>query len=64
MKTEKEKFLNWFSLSKESGLKYIDFFESGQISSEEESYAELNRMIAARAEKDLELFPKNVLTFS
>ncbi len=66
--TEKEKFFAWLAEERKKGLKGINFTpnpDRDKDVTEEELYAELNRMIAAPAsEVDLELFPsgKNVFT--
>lgn len=59
MQTEKEKFFGNLKNERDQGLKGIDFF-TGDMNgaTEEEFYAELNRMDAAPVEVDLELFPE------
>lgn len=62
--TEKEKFFNYLARKREEGLLSINFTPRNTLNAtEEEIYAELNRMAAAKEEPDLELFPSGKLFF-
>jgi len=68
MKTEKQKYLDWFKREQKNGLVYINVFPNSEFSfetgfeplkcTEEELYGELNRMLLAKDLPDKEVLGK------